>query len=44
MAAWGWSKSKILKEIEKCEILCANYHRMLHHEEKINHSHLVEKI
>lgn len=30
----GWSKSKILKEIEKCDILCANCHRMLHYEER----------
>jgi len=27
----GWSKKKILKEIEKCEILCANCHAKEHH-------------
>lgn len=28
------SKEKVLKEIEKCEILCANCHRKLHFETK----------
>lgn len=27
----GWKLDKILNEIEKCEILCANCHRKLHH-------------
>lgn len=26
----GWSKQRILKEIEKCTILCCNCHRKLH--------------
>lgn len=26
----GWSKKRILKEIEKCDILCSNCHRILH--------------
>ena len=30
------SKSKILTEIQKCDCLCANCHRILHHEEKQN--------
>ena len=26
----GWSKERILKEVEKCDIYCANHHRELH--------------
>jgi hypothetical protein len=28
-----WSVGRILKEIEKCDILCSNCHRKLHYEE-----------
>lgn len=28
----GWSKERIMKEIEKCDILCANCHFKLHSE------------
>jgi hypothetical protein len=34
VAKWGWSKERILKEIEKCIVLCSNCHRKLHWEEK----------
>lgn len=27
---YGWSRKRILKEIEKCVTLCANCHRKLH--------------
>jgi hypothetical protein len=32
----GWSKQRILKEIAKCEILCANCHRKEHHSKFFN--------
>ena len=32
MVAFGYAKENIRAEIEKCEILCANYHRFEHYE------------
>ena len=32
----GWSKQRILKEVKKCDVLCANCHRELHWLEKNN--------
>jgi hypothetical protein len=29
----GWSKKRILEEVEKCDVHCANCHRELHHNE-----------
>ena len=31
----GYAYDKILKEIEKCIVICANCHRKLHHEERL---------
>ena len=30
---YGWSEERILKEIDKCDILCSNCHREFHHKE-----------
>lgn len=41
----GWSKERILKEIEKCEVLCSNCHRKEHARlrEQATDSHFVSK-
>lgn len=31
----GYSKEKILEEISKCEVLCANCHRKEHHKSEV---------
>jgi len=31
----GISKERLLKELDKCELLCANCHRELHYKEKL---------
>ena len=31
IATQGWSKAAILKEIEKCDVVCANCHRKIHY-------------
>jgi hypothetical protein len=34
MANRGFSRKNILKEIEKCDVVCSNCHRMLHYNER----------
>lgn len=36
MLANGLGREKILEEIEKCDPVCANCHRILHYNERIN--------
>lgn len=31
--SWGWSKNKILKEMDKCIVLCSNCHKKEHFKE-----------
>lgn len=35
MVGGTWGKKRILEEISKCDVLCANCHRKLHYEERI---------
>lgn len=34
ISGWGYGKQKLLREIEKCEVLCANCHRKAHFKAK----------
>lgn len=43
----SWSEEKIIEEIEKCNVLCANHHRELHYlerEKNINIDDLKKKL
>lgn len=35
LSRFGWGLERVLKEIEKCDVLCSNCHRILHYEENI---------
>jgi hypothetical protein len=35
ISSLGWSKENLIKEIEKCDVICSNCHRKLHYEEKL---------
>lgn len=36
MVGQGWSKARVIAEIDKCDILCANCHAIEHYEERNN--------
>lgn len=38
VVAHGWKKERILKEMEKCTVLCRNCHAILHWNERHNRS------
>lgn len=38
MVAHGWSKEKILKEMAKCELVCANCHRIRTWKRKVDNN------
>lgn len=38
----GWSTARILKEVAKCTVLCANCHQILHYEDAVNSRARVE--
>jgi len=42
MLGQGKSKESILYEISKCDVLCSNCHRDLHHQENVLKKHLEE--
>jgi hypothetical protein len=30
----GWSIKRLLKELKKCDVICANCHKIIHHEKR----------
>lgn len=36
MVSHAYSKERILREADKCDVVCANCHRRRHHKEKLN--------
>jgi hypothetical protein len=43
MASSGFSKNSVLKEIEKCKVLCENCHRTIHFNESVVETYIDKK-
>lgn len=43
VAESGWGKTRILNEMNKCDVLCSNCHKKLHYKQKKNNGAVTQK-